>query len=677
MKKKKMFKRNKNFNLDKRIKLLVVASFFSFIIILVRLFYLIINDGRYYEMILKNKTNSYIEVETAPRGRIYDRNGNLIVDNEAIRKIYYKKTGLSSEEEIKLAYDVSSVLSLDYDNLLERNLKEFFLVLNKDYCNNLITEKEYELYNSRKLSLNDLEELKLDRITKEDLDKFSKEDKKAAYLYYLMNKGYYSDEKDIKVNDVLEKEYVYILENMDRLKGFNTKLTWQRKYLYGDTLRNILGSVTSSKTGVPSENKEYYLNLGYSLDDRVGISGIEKEYDSVLKGEKAKYKVNSDNSLELVSAGKKGFDIVLGIDIVLQQEIENIISDEIIKTKYEPNTSFYNRSFVVIEEPKTGDVMAIAGKQLIDNEINDYSVGAIVSSVTPGSVVKGASILVGYNNGVIDIGTTLYDSCIKFLNMPAKCSWKTLGYVNDLDALKWSSNVYQFKIAMMVGGFDYSYNKELNLDLNAFNKYRSMFYQFGLGVLTGIDFPKEDYGVRGGSYAGDLLINYAIGQYDTYTPLQLSQYITTIANNGVRIKPRFLKKILDSDGNVLYEPKPTILNKVDVEDKYISRVQEGFKLCVSEGTGMFYMGDAIRPAGKTGTSESFVDNGNGIYNHPTISNNFVGYAPYDNPVMSIEVSSPDVQDLLSGEYKSDVNYRITKKATNAFFSFYDENGNKR
>ena len=101
MKKKKMFKRNKNFNLDKRIKLLVVASFFSFIIILVRLFYLIINDGRYYEMILKNKTNSYIEVETAPRGRIYDRNGNLIVDNEAIRKIYYKKTGLSSEEEIK------------------------------------------------------------------------------------------------------------------------------------------------------------------------------------------------------------------------------------------------------------------------------------------------------------------------------------------------------------------------------------------------------------------------------------------------------------------------------------------------------------------------------------------------------------------------------------------------
>ena len=107
--------------------------------------------------------------------------------------------------------------------------------------------------------------------------------------------------------------------------------------------------------------------------------------------------------------------------------------------------------------------MAMVGRQILKDitgkyRIYDYTVGAITSTVTPGSIVKGASILVGYNTGVISIGTKLQDKCIKLLNMPKKCSWKTLGYVNDLDALKWSSNVYQYKIAMMVGNFNYKPN---------------------------------------------------------------------------------------------------------------------------------------------------------------------------------------------------------------------------
>ena len=96
------------------------------------------------------------------------------------------------------------------------------------------------------------------------------------------------------------------------------------------------------------------------------------------------------------------------------------------------------------------------------------------------------------------------------------------------------------------------------------------------------------------------------------------------------------------------------------------------------GTGRIgYMGKSPTPAGKTGTSESFVDAGTGLYNHPTMSNNFVGYAPSENPVMSIAVSSPDVQDIVSGTYKSDVNYRISKAASNAFFELYDSKGKRK
>ena len=344
------------------------------------------------------------------------------------------------------------------------------------------------------------------------------------------------------------------------------------------------------------------------------------------------------------------------------------------------NTEDLNNSFN-LTNPKTGEIYAISGwhnyKDGNKYDAYDYGVGAILDAVTPGSIVKGASILVGYKEKVIDIGSKILDECISYNNMPEKCSWKTLGFINDLDALKWSSNIYMFKTAMMVGGQPYGTSKYLNLNLDAFDKYRSMFYQFGLGVKTGIDFPSEGEGVKGYSKDSDLLINYAIGQYDTYTPLEISQYITTIASNGKRIKPRFLSKVIDTDGNIIKNEAPTILNTIDIEDKYIKRVQEGFRLCIVSGTCYDFMGQKVKGAGKTGTSESFVDRGDGIYDHPTMSNNFIGYAPYNNPVMTLTVSSPDILDMETGTYRAEVNYRISKKVSNLFFTLYNEDGTRK
>ena len=686
MKTKKKKRKNNYFkyNPNKRMNFLIIILFFLFVIIISRLCFLTINMNHYYKMILNKETNNVVYKDTSPRGRIYDRNNKLLVDNISVKKIYYlKNKNINESDEIKLAYEVSKHLNLDYDKLNIRNLKEFYLSLYPEKGNKLITENEYNLYNNRKLTYNELYEYKIDRITKDDLSVFNEDDKKCAYLYYLMNKGYKTDEKTIKIKDVTEEEYAYINENIENLKGFNTKLDWERVYLYGDTLRNIFGSVSTEETGIPYEKKTYYLNKGYLLNDRVGISGLEEYYEDILKGEKSTYQILDDGSFKLIKEGKKGKDIVLSIDIDLQLKVEEILKYEVLNVKKEANTKFYNRSFVIIQEPSTGEILTLAGKQVLKNslgkyEIYDYSVGNITSTVTPGSVVKGASHTVGYNTKVIKFGTVMEDSCIKFLNMPRKCSWTNLGMINDLEALKYSSNIYQFKIAMMVGKFKYKYNSYLDLDLKTFDIYRKTFYQYGLGVKTGIDFPIEEDGYKGGSYASDLLLNYAIGQYDTYTPLQLSQYISTIANNGTRVKTRFLKGILTED-NILLEETPVILNKVDTKEEYIKRIQEGFKLVMTpSGTGYDFMGNSPRPAGKTGTSESFVDDNNdGIYDHPTMSNNFIGYAPSNKPVMSITVSSPDVQDILSGSFKSNVNYRISKKCSNAYFNLYDVNGKRK
>ena len=101
-----------------------------------------------------------------------------------------------------------------------------------------------------------------------------------------MNKGYSYALKIIKNENVTEREYAIISENISELKGFNTKLDWERVYLYNDTFKTILGKVSSEKQGIPAELKDYYLKNGYSLNDRVGISYLEYQYENYLKGEK-------------------------------------------------------------------------------------------------------------------------------------------------------------------------------------------------------------------------------------------------------------------------------------------------------------------------------------------------------------------------------------------------------
>lgn len=682
MKKKQKSKKTLYLKDETKTRTYIILSFTLafFACLILRILYLNVFMGNYYSMKLNNEKDAFVYGESVARGRILDRNGKVLVDNKAIKSIYYKKPdNVTVEDEINIAYSISSILNLDYDKLTTRNQKEFYILINKEDADKLITEEEYELLENRKLTEDDIYELKIKRITTKALKTMDEEDKRAAYIYYLMNKGYYYEEKEIKIENVSDKEYAYFSENSQKLKGFNTKLEWERVYPYGDTLETILGSISSKETGIPAEETEEYLDKGYSLNDRVGISGLEKQYEELLKGEKAVYKVEDDNSLTLVKEGKKGTDIILSIDIDLQRKIDSMLEVELKRAKNEANTEFFNTSYVVIQNPTTGEIMSISGKKLVKEngayKAYDIPENAILTTVTPGSVVKGASIMVGYTTKVIDIGTVMEDACIKLYNLPEKCSWQTLGTINDLEALEWSSNVYQYKIAMKVGGFDYAYGKELKIDEKAFDIYRNMFYRFGLGVKTGIDYPKEEDGYKSTNRAGDLLINYSIGQYDTYTPLQLSQYVSTIANGGTRYKTRFLKAVLDSKGEVLYDIKPVALNKLNVEKKYINRVRQGFKMVMSSGTGIGYMDKAPSPAGKTGTSESFIDlDGDGVIDAESITNNFVGYAPSTNPVMSLTASFPDIQNPNSGDYKSYANQIIVSRATEIFFDLYNEKG---
>lgn len=662
--------------MNRRFGLIIVLLISIYLVIGCRLFNLQILKNSEYNDKLAMATEKTIESTSAPRGRIYDRNHKLLVDNEGIKTIYYKKqNGITTKEEIELAYEVSNNIDIDYSKIDDNKLKDFYYKSHYKECRKKITDEEWDLYNKRKLNDKDIDKLIYERLD-DEISEYTDSDKKAAYIYYLMNKGYSYAEKVIKNSDVTDAEYAYISENIDNLKGFNTKLDWERVYLYGDTFKSILGNVSSNTQGIPSELSKEYLKRGYTLDDRVGISYLEYQYEDYLRGTKAKYRLLSDNSYELVSEGKRGNDIVLTIDIELQKYLEEVLSNEVLNAKGEPGTQYYNRSFAIVSDPNTGEILAMAGKQAVLKDgyyqIVDYTPGIVTLPVTPGSVVKGASMMVGYKYGAIDIGTVLNDECIKIKDTPLKCSWQTMGPIDDVYALQNSSNVYQYKIAIKVGNGSYEYNQGLVLDESAFDKYREMYAEFGLGEKTGIDLPVESLGFMGKSRLPGHLLDFSIGQYDTYTPIQLSQYINTIANNGVRLKPYLLKEVYkpsdsgDTFGSLIYKANVTELGKLSVEKKYIDRVREGFSAVVTRGLGYGYMGNYTNSAGKTGTSQSFIDtDGDGKVDTETITSSFVGYSPSDNPRMSIVVVSPDISVPDSTTYG--VTRNISAQVVNKYF----------
>ena len=620
----------------------------------------ILKNKEYYTKLLDEKTNIYVYGISAPRGRILDCNGKVLVDNIGIKTIYYNKIkGITKSKELEIAGLLANILSVDEATIDE--LKEYYLI-NNNGGKYLITDEEYKLFEERKITKEEIDIKKRARIT-DDMLNYSSKEKSQAHIYSLMNKGYIYSKKKIASN-LTEEEYAKIIES--KIPGITGELSWDRVYLYGDTLKNIFGRIGS----ITKETKEYYLTKDYELTDTVGISYLENVYEDYLRGKKAKYKVGSDYTLTLLEEEQKGNDLILSIDIDMQIKTEEILKDKLILAKKYGNTEYYKDSYALVSDPLTGSIKAISGIRLNDdNTFSDISLNNINKSYTIGSAVKGATIAVGYKYKLIEPGKYINDSCVKLLFVPQKCSFKKLGKVNDLTALSNSSNYYQYMIAIKLTGNTYTPNMKLNATQEHFKKYREMLSSFGLGVKTGIDLPNEQTGIMGKTIADDLLLNLSIGQYDTYTPIEVLQYINSVAT-GKRIKLSLMQEIKNGEETLLGN-KSEVLNNVDLDKESLDRIKEGMKLVLSEGTGKFYVPQGLNFAGKTGTSESFLDtNNDNIVDTATISSTFTGFYPADNPKFSIVVITPNVSHKNG---KTDAFYFGASKITKELVTFLSNN----
>lgn len=628
-------------------------------IINIRLYYLENTKKSFYQEQYDLKSNNIIEGYSAPRGRIIDRNGIVLVDNYSINIITYRK--VSNVSEIDLAFQILKEINYSIYASKEEIIEYH---LNTMPPLNYLTATEKELYQKRKITRDEIKEIQRNRISKEELDQYDQEYQKAISIYNLMNKGYSYETKIIKNENVSNNECANIIEA--NIPGVTCELSWKRTPVYED-LSPIYGSISQ----IPQEEKDYYLDLGYNLNDLVGISYLEKQYDQYLQGTKTLYSVNNDNTLEIYKEGSRGNDLQLSIDIKLVQEINQIIKNNLLKSTQLKKTDYFNSAYVIVSSPSTGNILSLNGIRILKDG-NDYTFKEVTpniinTSYTMGSVIKGASMTVGYLNNLINPNQKIYDSCVKLHFVPAKCSHKPLGWLDDISALQTSSNYYQFLLAIGLTGKNYSYNMELNATSQHFDIYRQTFAKFGLGSKTGIDLPNETTGITGNIIADDLLLNLAIGQYDTYTPIALSQYINTIASNGKRLKMNLVSKVLDNQGNIILNNEPTILSTIK-DTGYFDRIKEGMRQVLDGGTGRGYVDPKYNPAGKTGTSETYYDK-----TTTTITQTFAMFAPVNNPKYSIIVITPNVSyntPEVDEKYIAPINRYISKEVSKLVFENY-------
>ena len=675
-----------------RIHVLKGVCLILFLVVVFRLYAIQVTYSADYQAYI-DRTSTIELQKNVPRGVIYDRNMDVLVDNEAVSTITYQRYSDVSESEMKeIASQLADLIDVDFTKLTSRDLKDLYLEKFEDEAKELYTKEE-----AKTLEDKELYQLQLSRITDEMLEQLTDHDKETDAIYINMKKGTNLTSNIIK-KGATEDEVAIVSEHLEEMPGVNTEVDWDRTYPSVAEWHPIYGRVSTYEQGLPATLSSYYKAHDYQSNDRVGLSQLELYYEPLLRGYKSQYVLTNENetsNYDAIYEGQRGYELVLTIDAELQAAVNQIVKEELINAKKNSSTTQYLReAYIVMTNPNTGEILAMTGniiewdEEAKDYKIIDNSLGTFQNSFTVGSVVKGASLLTGFKYGDSWPGKTITDTKMYFKGGLIKGSWKNLGGVDDIAALKFSRNVYFFQQTISMGGSSYSPYMTLNLDLDAFEKYRSTFNEFGLGVNTGIDLPNESTGLIESQRTPGKLLDFAIGQADLYTPMQLVQYVSTIATSGKRFAPTLVKEVYlpsndDVSGKQLVKGfTPNLLNVVELDQTYFNRVHQGFVAALQQsgGTGYSVFAKAkYNPAGKTGTAQEYARDEEGKYikdaNGELIdvhNRTLIAYAPADNPEVAISVVVPQ-GELASQSHP--ISLQIGERAMQAYFDLKKERAN--
>ena len=646
-----------------RLNLLFAIVILLFMTIIGRLLYMQVLHKDFYENKLASASQTRVTTGSV-RGEIYDATGKPLVENTVKQVVAFTRSNKMTATDLKdISKKLLSYVTVTSPQLTERQIADYYL------ADPAVYRKTVEaLPKEKRLDTdgNQLSESKLYNNAAESIDsnqiEYTKEEKKVIYIFSQLNAVGNFATGNIQTDPLSDTQVAIIASASKELPGISISTSWDRKVLE-TSLSSIVGSVSSEKSGLPAEDVDAYLQKGYSLNDRVGTSYLEKQYEEVLQGKRTIKEIHIDKhgdieSVKNIEEGSKGKNIKLTIDLSFQDGVDNLLKSYFNSELDNGGAKYSEGVYAVALNPKTGAVLAMSGMKhnLETGELTPDSLGTVTNVFVPGSVVKAATISSGWENGVLSGNQTLTDQPIVFQGSAPINSWYTLSYgffpITAVEALEYSSNAYMVQTALGIMGQTYQPNMTVgtnNLE-SAMGKLRATFGEYGLGVSTEIDLPDESTGFIPQKFDLANYLTNAFGQFDNYTPMQLAQYVATIANNGVRLAPHIVEGIYDNNdkgglGELIQAINIKEINKVNISESDMAILHQGFYQ-VSHGTSplttgrAFSDGATVSISGKTGTAESYVAGGQEANN-----TNAVAYAPTENPQIAVAVVFPHNTNL--------------------------------
>lgn len=469
----------------------------------------------------------------------------------------------------------------------------------------------------------------------------------------------YSPFAAIPVRSGVGREAVMRLaERSVDMPGVQVRVESTRRYTDGPLVSHLLGYMSA----VSPEDATRLAAEGYSPDDRVGAAGVEKQYESILRGTPGKrlYQVEATGQevAELRrDEARPGNSLMLTLDLELQRDVLRFLEEGL---RNEPRTGA-----AVVLDPRNGEVLAMASTPTFDNNIiNDPTRDdelevllkdeqrmpmfprAFGGQYAPGSVFKLVTGSAALQEGVANRDTIIESKGVMYVARDEypqikdpfvdNAAW---GKQNFIQGLANSSNIYFFWL-----GGGYEENGRTIFDGLGVDKLAQYARAFGYGAQTGLDVQGEKDGIvpspawkqlRSGQpwYKGDTY-NMSIGQgFVLSTPLQVANATAAIANGGTLFQPHVVREVLDADGNTLRTIAPQS-RPVPVDGGNLALMREAMEAAFQGPHLKDFLIPGLRAGGKTGTAEFGVpDENNKLPTHGW----FTAFAPVDNPEIAVAV----------------------------------------
>ncbi len=564
----------------------------------------------------------------APRGEILDCFGRQIAINRDGYNIVFNKAyiGENLNDVILTLVNLMKEHNAEWrDELpLDFNAPFGYKADSKDEISKLLEILELAHYATAENCFDEM-------VKKYELEKYSDADKrKIMGIRYSMTANDFSVSYPFTFAEDIPVELMRkISESSFRLNGVTVDVVPFREYTDTSLAVNLIGTVGP----IYKEDWEEYKKKGYSYNDKVGKSGIEKWGEEYLRGIDGEitYRLDANGNIvgkEITKEPIAGKTIMLTLDKTMQRTAQDSLS-RIVKSLQSEGGSCTAGAAVAVKID-TGSVLCAANYPTYDSATMNKNYEALANDpakpltnrafqgVYPiGSTIKPIVAISALENGHYRLGETI--RCVQnyafFSDYQPDCMHYH-GHMNLKSALSKSCNYFFFELGRRVGALTLT----------------DYFKSFGLGVKTGVEVD-DAAGIilepTTNGVGGDTL-QISIGQMNAFTPLQLANYTATLANGGTHYKATLIDSVVSYDMSEMYKDiLPEVLNTIDMSDANLNAVKEGMLSVTVDGTGRAALGDyPIKVGGKTGTSQ--VQN---KVDHSV----FVAFAPFDNPEIAISV----------------------------------------